>query len=504
MRALKVLPLVLALLTISCLSTLAQAERRTALVIGNGAYKTAPLKNPTNDAQDMASALREMGFDVTLKVNVNHRDMEEAVRSFGVKLKQGGLGLFYYAGHGVQVGGENYLIPVDTKVDAEADVKFGALNAGMVLARMEDAGNGLNMVILDACRTNPFARSFRTSEQGLARMDAPKGSLIAYATAPGRVAADSVGSGRNGVYTGFLLQHMRTPGLKVEEALKRVRADVVRVTKDKQIPWESSSLIGDLYFALPGTASSMVALPKVPPDTTYASLEIAQPPAPSKTNNPNTKGDELYARGSAALKRKDYSTALTLFHKAAEMGHAKAQSNLGILYFSGEGVQKDVNEGILWLKKSAEQGLVKEQVLLGTIYYEGKAISQDYDKALHYFRLASDKSNDDAQYNLGFMIENGFGVPQNKEEAIALYRKSALLGNVKAQVRLGAKYALGIDVAQDYALAYMWLHFASAQGNENASKSKNFVASQMTTAQLEQAAQMIRELKATQSRQNRL
>ena len=244
--------LLLAVCSTLILAQPAHAERRVALVIGNGAYKTAPLKNPTNDAQDMADALREMGFDVTLKLNASHKEMEQAVREFGAKLKQGGLGLFYYAGHGVQVAGENYLIPVDTKVEAEADVKFGALNAGMALARMEDAGNDFNIVILDACRTNPFVRSFRTADQGLARMDAPKGSLIAYATAPGRVAADSGGTGRNGVYTSFLLQHMRVPGLKVEEILKRVRADVVLATKDKQVPWESSSLIGDFYFVSSG------------------------------------------------------------------------------------------------------------------------------------------------------------------------------------------------------------------------------------------------------------
>ena len=136
----------------------AHAERRIALVIGNGAYKAAPLKNPVNDARDMAKTLKEMGFEVILKLNVGHRDMEEVIREFGATLRQGGLGLFYYAGHGIQLGGENYLIPVDTKIEAEADVKFGAVNAGLVLARMEDAGNGLNIVILDACRRSEERR----------------------------------------------------------------------------------------------------------------------------------------------------------------------------------------------------------------------------------------------------------------------------------------------------------------------------------------------------------
>ena len=166
----------------------AQAERRTALVIGNAAYRTASLKNPANDARDMAATLKSLGFEVSLVTDATLQQMESAVREFGLKLRQGGVGLFYYAGHGVQVAGENYLVPVNAVIQSEGDVKFGALNAGLVLAKMEDAGNGLNVVILDACRSNPFARSFRSAEQGLAKMDAPTGSLIAYSTSPGKVA----------------------------------------------------------------------------------------------------------------------------------------------------------------------------------------------------------------------------------------------------------------------------------------------------------------------------
>ncbi len=227
-------------------TSLSAPDRRTALVIGNGAYKSSPLRNPVNDATDIANAIRNLGFSVILKTNANQRTMEDSIRDFGKKLRLGGVGLFYFAGHGLQVEGRNYLIPINANIETESDVRYEAVDAGRVLGKMEDAGNNLNLVILDACRDNPFARSFRTSSQGLAQMDAPKGSLIAYATAPGSVAAD--GEGRNGIYTKYLLKYISNPNLKVEEVLKQVRLGVINETDEKQIPWESSSLTGDFYF----------------------------------------------------------------------------------------------------------------------------------------------------------------------------------------------------------------------------------------------------------------
>jgi uncharacterized caspase-like protein len=224
----------------------AHADRRVALVIGNGAYRSAPLKNPTNDARDMAATLKNLGFEVILRENASLRQMEDAVDELWRRLKAGGAGLFFFAGHGLQVAGGNYLVPVDARLQAEQDVKYRCMDAGLVLGRMEDAGNGLNIVILDACRNNPYARSFRSATEGLAKMDAPKGSLVAYATAPDSVAAD--GAGKNGIYTGQLLKNLRTPGLGIEELLKRVRIGVLRETGEKQVPWEASSLTG--HFVL--------------------------------------------------------------------------------------------------------------------------------------------------------------------------------------------------------------------------------------------------------------
>ena len=220
---------------------------RAALIIGNSDYQNAPLRNPVNDARGVAKALRECGFDVTLKINASQREMEKAIRSFGKKLRRGGAGLFYYAGHGIQINGRNFLIPIGATIESESDVKYDAVDAGLVLGKMEDAGNDVNIVILDACRNNPFARSFRSAEQGLARMDAPKGSIVAYATAPGSVAKD--GEEGNGIYTKYLIRNIRKPGLTIEQVMKRVRAAVVNETSSKQVPWESSSLMGNFYFS---------------------------------------------------------------------------------------------------------------------------------------------------------------------------------------------------------------------------------------------------------------
>jgi formylglycine-generating enzyme required for sulfatase activity len=237
----------------------AATERRVALVIGNSAYKNAPLSNPVNDATDIAYNLKKLGFKVALKTNATQRTMERAIRDFGKKLRKGGVGLFYFAGHGIQVKGSNYLVPIGAVLESEGDAKYEAVDAGLVLAKMDDAGNGLNIIILDACRNNPFARSFRSSETGLAKMDAPSGSILAYSTAPGSVAAD--GSGRNGLYTSKLLKHMVTPNLKIEEVFKGVRIDVVSASGKKQTPWESSSLMGDFYFK----SDRSIAVVKKPP-----------------------------------------------------------------------------------------------------------------------------------------------------------------------------------------------------------------------------------------------
>ncbi len=253
------------------------AERRVALVIGNGAYDVAPLRNPGNDARAIAQALRESGFQVTERHNLTQSAMREVIRIFGDDLRKGGVGLFYYAGHGMQVKGRNYLIPIRADIRREDEVADQAVSADVVLQKMDAAKNRLNIVILDACRNNPFARSFRSSSQGLAQMDAPSGTLLAYATAPGSVAAD--GAGQYGLYTQHLLASIRQPGLKIEDVFKRVRVNVKRDSNGLQIPWENTSLEGDFFFRYgkPGQAAPAADSPPV----TVASIEPALKPPPA-------------------------------------------------------------------------------------------------------------------------------------------------------------------------------------------------------------------------------
>jgi Caspase domain len=234
-------------------------EPRIALVIGNSTYREAPLRNPVNDARAMTRALRDLGFTVLAHENASKRTMEGAIVEFGRRLAEGGVGFFYYAGHGLQVRGRNYLVPVDAEIDSEAMTRIAAVDVDLLLEQMAEARNRVNVVILDACRNNPFERRLRGASRGLAAVDAARGTLVAYATAPGSVAAD--GDGANGLYTEELLQALRVPGLKVEEVFKRVRVAVTERSKGAQTPWESSSLTGDLIVNVTVHVTTTAALP---------------------------------------------------------------------------------------------------------------------------------------------------------------------------------------------------------------------------------------------------
>ena len=265
----------------------ASAEERIALVIGNGGYSFSPLANPVNDARTIASVLKQAGFDVRQYENLGQAKMKRAILRFGAALSRSDVGLFYYAGHGVQVNGRNYLIPVDANIQYENDIEIESVDLASVLSKMKGAGNRLNIVILDACRNNPFTSNSRTLNQGLAFTNAPSGTLIAYATAPGGIADD--GDGRNGIYTQYLAKHILTPGTRIEDVFKRVRVDVRQRTNGRQVPWESSSLEGDFYFYQGAAAAGKPSASRpVSPATTplpkrQASRILAQQPRAKTT-----------------------------------------------------------------------------------------------------------------------------------------------------------------------------------------------------------------------------
>ncbi|HXY96192.1 MAG TPA: caspase family protein, partial [Steroidobacteraceae bacterium] len=222
-------------------------EKRLALVIGNSTYREAPLVNPYNDARAMAIKLKELGFTVMEKENANLEEMRKLVRDFGNQLQFSDVGLFYYAGHGIQSAQSvNYLIPVDADIQDETELASRAFSASEVQEKMTAAKNRINVVILDACRNDPLARKVRSAGRGLAPMEEGSGTIVEFATSPGSTSAD--GEGANGLYTSEILDALSEPGLSVEEVFKRVRMGVSQKSGGEQIPWEHSSLLGDFYF----------------------------------------------------------------------------------------------------------------------------------------------------------------------------------------------------------------------------------------------------------------
>lgn len=328
------------------LAPAASTESRVALVIGNSRYETGPLRNPVNDANLIASTLREMGFDVIARTDVNLREMQGAIREFSRKIQNGSVGLFYYAGHGIQADGSNYLIPIGAHIEVEGDLSLEGLDLNSVLKQMGSAHNRLNIVILDACRNNPFISSSRGGPQGLAQVNAPAGTFIAYATAPGQTASD--GKGQNGLYTQELMANMRTPGLPIEEVFKRVRGQVRQKSGNAQIPWDASSLEGSFSF-VPGagvlTASANAAQPPIvvqppayaPPAAQPAST-LTRSTGPSleliESNFQSNLLDEVIKDGASFL--------------AGQPDHARVNLRVGQSYF----IKNQYSEAIPYLEKA--------------------------------------------------------------------------------------------------------------------------------------------------------
>lgn len=222
-------------------------KKRVALVIGNGGYSNSPLLNPVNDATDFASTLRNLGFEVQLGINQRRTELRSSIRTFGDRLRATqGVGLFFYAGHGIQVNGKNYLIPIGTTVYREYEVEDECVSADLILRSMEDASNALNIVILDACRNNPYARSWRSAGNGLARMAAPSGTMIIYSTKPGMIAQD--GTTRNSPFTRHLLNLVNVSGLEIGFLVRELASNLENETGGQQSPWMEGMLKGRFYF----------------------------------------------------------------------------------------------------------------------------------------------------------------------------------------------------------------------------------------------------------------
>ena len=427
----------------------AQAEpARVALVIGNAAYESSALKNPVNDAELISDALKQAGFRVTTVKNANRGQMEEAIKQFGRELQPDSTALFYYAGHGVQHEGKNYLLPIGAigSIQKPGQIDDRAISAAYVLGAMEDSR--IKLVFLDACRDAPFAFS-RSLSRGLAPMSKSGGTLISYATMPGTTAAD--GDSRNSPYARSLAKWMREP-LKIEDILKQVGSDVERETGGKQSPEYTTAVRTDFFFTAPTT-------PTAGESAAAAPVVVAQDADVTRLNTIAILNEAV-----EASEKKDYDRVRRLAQPLAEAGHDVAQIFMAETYIDSE----DYDMARVWFEKAAAQGNGSAQSMLGSLYYQGKGVKQDYTKARKWWEKAAAQGNDQAQAMLGMLYDEGSGVKQDYTKARALFEKAAAQGNDQAQTALGVLYYEGSGVKQDYTKAREWWEKAAAQGNDRA------------------------------------
>lgn len=292
---------------------------RLALVIGNRDYTVGPLKNPINDAEAMSRTLSGLGFGTTLVKNLKRDDIGQTVEKFVSRIKAGDDVLVFYAGHGLQVKGVNYLPAVDANIRVESDVALNSLNLNQLLDRLDEAKSGVRLLLIDACRDNPYSRSFRSGARGLARVEgAPSGTLMHFATRPGGVAAD--GTGGNGLYTSELLKHLKTPGLPVESMLKRVAAGVKQASGGDQQPWTEGALDGEFYFApgSPQQASNAVQVASIQPEP----VQQVAPPTPGQPVRPTQVAADQIIKDCA-----DCPELVVISGGSFEMGSADGYSD---------------------------------------------------------------------------------------------------------------------------------------------------------------------------------
>jgi len=422
-------------------------ENRIALVLGNSNYSTmGELRNASNDATDMAQVLMELGFDVISGINLTKKQMSDKIRKFDAKLKQGNkndtIGLFYYAGHGLEVEGKNYLVPVDADMEYQEDASDEGIPLNRIIKRMNYSKNRMNIVILDACRNNPLPKRDRAMGGGGwgGINDVATGMFIAYGTSPGRRAADSDGIGRNGLFTKHILDNIRAKDKTLEQMFKSTRVGVLKDSNGKQITWQNNATIGDFYFA-PSLAKSV-----------------------NQSRFVSTDPDELYQLGKTAFDNKDFPTAFKWYAKSASYNHIKAQANLGYLYSKGFGVTQSYKKAHEWYLKAAELNSPTAQSNIATLYLQGKGVERNVQKGIAWLTKAAEQNHAAAQYNLAAIYQVGNGVPANQEKAVYWFRKAAEKDDVNAQFWLGKMYEDGKGIEQDYSKSFYWIKKSATSG----------------------------------------
>ncbi|MDX2064572.1 MAG: caspase family protein [Fimbriimonadaceae bacterium] len=418
--------------------------KRVALVIGNSEYLYGGrLKNPVNDAADMAALLKRIGFEVILYPNANRERMLKALGEFKKSAADANIALVYFSGHGIQSNGENFLIPVDAKIDEESMLPYHAINLSTIFTHMTEKRSRPNLVILDACRDNPFRKSFRSGRSGLATPHAPDNTLISFATAPGSVASDNI-AGRNGLFTTALLSEFVTPGAKVEDVFKSTRKRVADASKMKQVPWENSSLLVDVVLVPTKSPTPLPPNPEPEPAPKPEPL-----PNPNPTPHPELNAVNLRKLGDIAYAQNDFPTALAHYESAAKLGDASASNLIGNMHALGKGVPVSFPEALRWYRRSADAGFAPAMDNLGTMYEYGYGVTFDYVQALNWYRKASELGNVSAMLSLAHCLEYGHGVPHDYAEARKWLLKAAELGSPIAEYGLGRHSEHGLGTERD-------------------------------------------------------
>ena len=476
MRPAKLLVVAVMALVLAASASVALA-RQVALVVGNSTYDhIGRLPNPENDAVDMAAALRRIGFEVTTELDVDRGDLTEALRAFTRRSAGADVSLVFYAGHGLEMDGTNYLVPVDARLERDVDVRYETVTLDDLL--VSTVGARLRLVILDACRNNPLARSMQRTVASRSVSGGSFGqldedllgdeTLVAYAAAAGTTAAD--GTERNSPYTSALLAHLDQP-LEILTLFRRVRARVLEATNGEQRPHEYQSLLREHYLSGAPAVEAVTVEAAAPAvvDVDVGELDIAQLRVLAERGDADAQSElgVRYDAGRDGVER-DYDEAVSWYRRAAEQDHAAAQAYLGFMYSSGRGVAQDDTEAVRWYRRSAEQGHPLGQNNLGVGYRDGRGVVQDYEESVRWYRRSAEQGNALGQNNLGVMYDTGRGVQENDEEAVRWYRRAAEQGNSWAQYNLGVMYEFGLGIPRDRVEAARWYRMAADQGHADA------------------------------------
>ena len=494
-----------------CAGTAAHAEKRVALVIGNSAYQTVEkLPNPTADARLMSDTLLSLGFFVVggaAQVDLDKSGFDATLKKFGKELIGADVALVYFAGHGVEAHGRNYLVPVDVHPADTGDVFADMVDMSDILDTIEKSGTRINLLLLDACRDNPFRDREASISGGLAQMQAPAGTFISFATQPRSVSLD--GDDGHSPYTRALAATMQHPGFGLFRTFNEVGLAVQKATHGQQLPWLSSSPItGSFYFAgkPAGAPVQQVSLsPETPvlstrlsddalrrdlvtdcdrlagmpydtghaldlPGVEQARINIAQ--ATAACSEAMQRYPEVarfvFEAGRIANARKDYAQARRLYDQAAAAGYPMALNNIGGMYEGGQGVRVDNAEAARWYRKSVEAGEPIAMVDLGWLNETGHGVAKNCAEAVRLYETAIKAGIPSAMNNLGLLYLHGQCVRRDYVEARRLFEQCIALGEPACMNGLGAVYNEGDGVPRNTRLARQWFEKAAAHGDPQA------------------------------------